>query len=817
MTRFIAETFRDLGSDVRFACRMMHRHPVHAVASVLTLALGIGATTSVFAVVDATLLRPLAYKAPDRLVGLNAMMPGPDGRLTPYSLTQIEHLRWHAARAFEYIESIEPRTMALTGAGDPEVIRGGLASSALFRMLGVDPKLGRTYTAEEEQSNAAVAVLSDGLWRRRFSGESSALGRTLTLDGRTFEVIGVMPGGFRALFEGSDVWVPLRPIVDPSRAGNRLMTTAGRLRPGINVAQAQAELVPISQALGREFPITNAQVTPQVIPLREQLYGQRRTTVVAILMAVLLLFVLACVNVVNLTYGHVASRRSEFLVREALGGGRWRLVRLQLVQSGLIAGAGGVLGLWIMQAVLPGVLALNAASGLTPILASIDGRVAAFGGALVIMATALSGALPAMQAHGASFAGAVARVSSGRVRGGRADRRTRAVLVVTQIALAFVLLCGAGVFVMSLQRLLRTSPGFSPENVLSMQLTLAPARYPDVNARANLVERALDRINQIPSVIASGTTQTTFLPNQSMQTLLFVDGVPIDPARAETAHMRHITPGYFKALRVPVVEGRPFDERDRIGTPGVCMVSARFAKQFWPNGSAIGHQVKRGGSNASWLTIIGVVGDVMDAGLGVQQGPTLYVNYLQINTATARVSLLVRLSGDPLGAVKAVQQAVWSIDPGQPMDRVGRLQDVLVETTSDQQFQTTLLSGFAVVGLVLAVIGVYGVTAAAVKARTWEAGVRMALGASSSRVLGEMLHESGMRVLMGIGIGAAVFLAAGRLASSLLYNTSYADPRVIAAAVILLSGMSMVVIYTQARRLASVSPVLALREDTSSQ
>ena len=814
--RLMAETFRDLGGDVRFAMRMMRRQPVHAVASTLTLALGIGATTAVFAVVDATLLRPLAYQAPERLVALNAMMSGPDGGQLPYSLSQIELLRWRAARAFEYIESIEPRVMALTGGGDPEVIRGGLASSGLFRMLGVDPKLGRTYTAEEEQSNAAVAVISDGLWRRRFDGAPSVLGRTVTLDGRTFEVIGVMPGGFRALFEGSDLWVPLRPTIDPLRSGNRLMTNAGRLRPGTSIAHAQAELVPIAQALGREYPVTNARIAPQVIPLREQLYGQRRTTLVAILVAVLFLFALACVNVVNLTYGHVAGRRSEFLVRAALGGGRWRLVRLQLVQSGLIAAAGGLIGLWIIDGVLPGVLALNAAGGFTPIVASIDWRVAGFGLALVVVAAMLSGALPAMQAHEASFTGRVAGVSSGRARGGRGDRRARAVLVVAQIALAFILLCGAGVCLTSLQRLLQTNPGFSPDNVLSMQLTLAPARYPDAGARTQFVQRALDRINEIPGVVASGTTQTTFLPNQSMQTLLSLDGVPIDPAHAETAHMRHITPGYFKTLRVPVLEGRPFDERDRTGAPAVCMVSARFAKQFWPNQSAIGHQVKRGGGTSVWLTIIGVVGDVMDAGLGVPQGPTLYINYLQINTPTARVSLLVRLSGDPLATAKAVQQAVWSIDSGQPMDRIGRLQDVLVETTSDQQFQTILLSGFALVGLALAVIGVYGVTAAAVKARTWEAGVRMALGASSSRVLSEMLRESGGRVLVGIGIGAVVFLAAGRLASSLLYNTSYADLRVLAGAIILLSTVSMAVVYTQARRLANVSPVVALREDTSS-
>ena len=790
--------------------------PVYAAAATLTLALGIGATTAVFAVVDATLLRPLAYPDPDRLVGLNAMRPDPEGRPLAYALSQIELLRWRDARAFEYIESIEPRAMALTGAGDPEVVKAGLASSGLFRMLGIEPQLGRTYTADEEQSNAAVAVLSDGLWRRRFGGDRSALGRTVTLDGRTVEVIGVMPTGFRALFEGSDVCIPLRPIVDPNRAGTRIMFSAGRLRRGITMAQAQAELLPIARALGREYPVSNAAISPQVLALRDQLYGRQRTPVLAIMSAVLLLFSLACVNVINLTYGHVAGRRSEFLVRAALGGGRWRLVRMQVVQSGLLALGGGAIGLWIVQIALPSLLALNASGGLTPIVASIDWRVAAFGGALAMAATLLSGALPALQAHEASFAGRLAHAASGRARGGHGDRRTRTVLVVGQLALALVLLCGAGVFVTSLQRLLRTSPGFSPDGVLSMQLTLAPARYPNIPTRATFVERALARINEIPGVVASGTTQTTFLPNQSMNTLLSVDGRPIDPARADAAHMRHITPGYFNTLQVPVLEGRAFDDRDRIDGPPVCMVSARFAKQFWPHESALGHQVKRGGTTSRWMTVIGVVGDVMDAGLGVEQGPTLYVNYLQVNSPTARVSVLVRLSGDPLAATRAVQRAVWSVDPGQPMDRVGRLNDVLVDTTSSQQFQTILLSGFALVGLALAVIGVYGVTAAAVKARTWEVGVRMALGASSSRVLGEMLRESGMRVLVGMAVGVAAFLAAGRLVAGLLYDTSYSDPRVIAGAVMALAAVSMAVVYTQARRLANASPVLALRDDNGS-
>jgi putative ABC transport system permease protein len=374
------------------------------------------------------------------------------------------------------------------------------------------------------------------------------------------------------------------------------------------------------------------------------------------------------------------------------------------------------------------------------------------------------------------------------------------------------LLCGASVFLASLQRLLATAPGFSAEGVLSMQMMLPPSRYADAPARATFVRQMLERVSALPGVVAAGTTQTTFLPNQSMQTSFFVEGRPVDGEHTETAHIRHITPGYFRALNVPTVEGRAVDDRDQMGQPAVCMVSARFAKQFWPNESALGHRVRRVGATAQWLTIVGVAADVMDAGLGVQQGPTLYVPYLQQNTPTARVSLLVRTAGDPIAIAKAVQQAIWAIDPLEPVDRVERLRDVLVDSTGDQQFRTVLLSAFALVGLALALVGIYGVTAAAVKARTWETGVRMALGASPVRVVLDMIAEAGRRVLAGTIGGVVLFVALNRLAGSLLDNTSTLEVRVLVLAVAPLVAAAMLVSFLQARQLASVSPVSALRE-----
>jgi putative ABC transport system permease protein len=802
--------------DVIFGARILRRQRAYTAACTLTLAMGIGATTAVFAVIDATLFRPLPYKDPHRLVGLASLLTDPDGRRSPYSLSQIELVRWQAAaNGFDAIEALEPRTITLTGQGDPEVLRGAAVSQGLFSMLGAQPSRGRIFTAGEERLDAPRAVISDLLWRRRFNADPAVISRTVDLDGRPFEVVGVMPAGFAPLLDRSEIWVPLHATVNPARQSLRIMTSAGRLRPGVTAAHAQQELAAISEALAREFPASHTGMTPQVRDLQEQLLGDRRPALLTLAASVLLLLLLACANVLNLTLGHLTTRRSELAVRAAIGSGRWPLVRLQLVQTVLLASLGGAVGVALMAWSLPALLAVYTRAGQTPVDVAFDWRVLSFA-TLTVGGTALaSGMWPALRAQRASVEGALTHVSSGRVGGGPWERRVRGTLVIAQVALAVTLLCGAGAFLISLQRLLATAPGFSADGVLSLQLMLAPTRYRDAAARASFVRQLLDRVSTLPGVVAAGTTQTTFQPNESMQTSLWIDGRPIDPEHTESAHIRHITPGYFQALHVPVVEGRAIDARDQMGETAVCMISARFAQRFWPRERAIGHRVRRISENAPWLTIVGVAADVMDAGLGVQQGPTIYLPYLQQNTATARVTLLVRAAGDPIAMANAVRQAIWAIDPLQPVDHVERLRDLLVDSTGDQQFRTLLLSAFAVVGLALALVGIYGVTAAAIKARTWETGVRLALGATRARVIAGMVGETSGQLLSGIFAGVALFLGAGRLAAGLLYNTSPMDPRVMAIAIAPLAIVSMLVSYVQARQLANVSPVAALRDSSA--
>ena len=573
------------------------------------------------------------------------------------------------------VEALQPRSMAMTGAGEPEVVRGAAVTSGLFPTLGVQPSRGRVFTADEEARRMPLAVLSDRLWQRRFGASASAIGRSIALDGATYEIVGVMPAGFRPLLDASEVWIPLAPHVDPAQQSARLTAGVARLRPGAAIAQAEAELASASARLAREFPAGHGKAHPQVIPLRENLFGQQRPALVALGAGVLLLLLLACANVANLTIGHVSGRRAELTMRALLGASRWRLAQQQIVQSLVIAASGGLLGLIVVIWSLPALLALYARDGATAATIDIDWRVVAFAAAAIAAAGIACGVLPAVrvQRAGGPQVGALA---AARVGPGRRERRIRAALVSLQVAMAVALLCAAGTLLVSLERLLAAPRGYDAARVLTMQMLLPPAKYSDVRSRADVVEKIVTRVSAIPGVRSSGTTQTTFMPNESMQTGLYVDGRPADPAAADTANIRHVTAGYFRTLRVPIVDGRPLDDRDRLGAAAVCMVSADFARQFWPHESALGHRVRRNGPAAQWMTIVGVVGDVMDAGAGVKAGPTLYVPYLQTNTRTGRVTLVVSTHGDPLASAAAIRQAIWSIDPDQPVDGVARLTDL---------------------------------------------------------------------------------------------------------------------------------------------
>lgn len=795
--------------DLRFAVRMLTRFRLYAIAATATLALAIGATTAVFSVIDATLLRPLPYVDPDRLLFVNVAQLDQSGAPQPLPISQNEMLRWREGTStLNGIEGVEARTVSLVGDDDPIVLNVGAMTSGLFPALGAKPALGRLFTDEEERQDAGLVVLSHTLWSNRFSSSPSVLGKSLNLGGRPYEVIGVMPERFQVLFDRSEAWVPMHPTVDQNRQNLRVMFAIARLRAEFTPAQAQSELVALQVPVAREFVIGSGKATPTVTLLSERLFGQRRATLLVLGIAVVGLLLLACANVANLTLGHLAARQGELATRALVGAGGGRLLRLLLVQSSVIAVAGGALGLAGVWAVLPPLVSLYNGNGIGAIALEVDWRVVLLTVLIVGGAIALCTVVPALKIQRAARHGHSIQLASARFSAGPIERTFRAALVCAQVAIAVALLCAAGTLSRSLSAVLNVDPGFAADHVLSMQMMLPPAVYPDETARATVVRRMLERVRALPDVVAAGTTQSTFLPNQSMRTLMYVEGVHIE--EPDRSHIRHITPGYFEALRVPVLQGRAIDERDQIGEAAVCMVSESFAKKYFPRGDAVGHRVRRNGP-VRWMTIVGVAGDVRDDGLVSDPGPILYAPYLQTNTPTARVSLVARMKGDPAQAAASIRQAIWSVDRNQPIDQMLPLAEVLFEGTNAERFRTILVGMFAVVGLVLAVIGVYAVTAAAVTARTWEASLRLALGASPWHVCGALVGETATYLAVGAAGGLLIFYLSRQTLAGVLFRTPAINPPVVLGAVLGTLLLGLLAALWQARYLASVSPALGLR------
>ncbi len=794
--------------DLRFAIRVLCRFKLYTLAVTVTLTLGVGATAAIFSVIDATLLRPLPYRQAGRLVALSSAQVAADGSEQAFSLSQIELVTWRASSLFEGIEAVEPRTVSLTGSGEPEVVGTGAVTSGFFDALGVAPALGRTFSRNEERQNAAVAILSHTLWASRCSASASVLGQSIILGGRPYVVIGVMPQQLQLEFDRSIVWIPLNPVIDPARQNNRLMFSFGRLRPNVTTVQAQSELAALSAPLAKQFPLGHSRARPVVQSLQENLFGQRAPALLLLGAAVFGLLTLACANVANLTLGHLSNRQGELATRALVGAGAIRILRLLVVQTSLLVVVGGLLGLVCVGLFLPPLLTLYNGAGQAPVSLAIDLRVVSVSVLVMAATTVLCIALPAWKIHRASSRGETLRLAAVRFSTGRWEQGLRAALVSTQIGIAVALLCASGMLLKSLNAVLATPTGFAADRVLTMQMLLPPAIYPDAS-RASVVKLMLARVSQVPGVVAVGTTQSTFLPAQSMQTFMFVEGLHGD--EPDRAHIRHITPGYFDALQVRVIEGRKIDDRDQLGTQPVCLVSEAFAEKYFPSGGALGHRVRRAGPTAVWMTIVGVVGDVRDDGLVNEPRPLLYVPYLQVNTPTARISLVARTQGDPTSIAPSIRQAIWDIDRNQPIDRIASLENVLLEGTSAERFRTLLVALFAAAGLVLAVVGVYAVTSASVTARTWEASLRLALGAAPWKVAASVLRQATTQIFIGAISGVVAFYLLRNLLASLLFETSAADTFVIAGAATVVIVLATVAAAWQSRRLANVSPALGLR------
>jgi putative ABC transport system permease protein len=797
--------------DLRFSLRMLVKNPGFAAVAAITLALGIGANTAIFSVVNAVLLRPLPYRDPSRLVLMNESSQ----QLPDMSVSYPNYLDWRdRSRSFERIAAVQPAQYTLSGVDRPERLGGWNVTADFFATLGVTPVVGRDLSARDDRPGAPpVALLTYGLWQRRFGGDPSVVGRALTLSGRSVEVVGVLPQTFRFYYGDADLFLPLGIDADrlKDRGDHPGIYVVARLKPGATPKTAFADMDAIARSLEAEHPETNSGNRVAVKLLQDDVVSILRPVLVVLAGAVGFVLLIACANVANLLLARASTREKEIAIRRALGASRRRVLRQVLTESALLSLLGGGLGL-LLAAWLSDVLLSLVPAGLPRMdEVRLDGTVLGFTLLLSLLTGLVFGIAPAWQASRSDVLEPLKETARGS-SSGRGQQRFRSVLVVSEVALALVLLAGAGLMARSFERLQEVRPGFRPGNVLSAQLVLPEIKYktrPEIIAFA---DQLLARVGALPGVEAAGTVNPLPLTQEGWQTDYQIEGRPV-PARGEAPNSDyHVVSGaYFKAMGIPLVRGRLFDDSDREDTTPVVLVNETLARRYWPEGDAVGKRMRTGSVDqpGPWLTVVGVVGDVRQYGLDQEQKTQFYRPGRQL--ALHPMSLVLRAQGDPEALAAAVRRAVQSIDPDQPIYNVRSMDSLLATTLAPRRLSLLLLAAFAMTALLLAGVGIYGVLAYSVTQRTHEIGIRMALGARRADVLVMILRQGIRLVLIGAALGVAAAFGLTRLMSSLLFGVSPTDPATLGAVCLVLVGVALLACIVPARRASGVDPMIALR------
>ncbi len=800
-------------SDIRFAFRSLLKAPAFTFAAIICIALGVGANAAIFSVVNGVLLRPLPYPNAERLLAIWEREERADAEQRNV-VSPANYLDWKAgSRSFEHIGATSSRRAALTGVADPEELAAQTVTASVFAVLGVQPALGRVITDHDEAPGTPnVAVLSDALWRRRFGANPAVIGTTITLMGQTTEIVGVMPPSFRTLDADAEVWLPFG--LDPARnyreRSGRFMSVLARLKPGVSVEQAAAELEGIAKRLQVDHPAYNAGWGVTVVPLHEQFVGDMRRPLAVLTGVVAFVLLIACANVANLQLTRAAGRQQEIAVRSALGAARWRLVRQLLGESVLLAVVGGALGLlgasWAVQLLVRGARDL-------PMIGEvgIDLRVVLFTAALTMLTALAFGLMPALGASRLHLSGALREGGRGTA-GGR--QRVRSVLAGAQVAMALVLLVGAGLLLKSFDRLTRQSPGFAPENVLTAQVTPPRSRYATDVARAQLVDRVVQRVRAIPGVVEAGAVNWLPFTGQAATGLTIPGRPPVPAGEEPNAEVRAVTPGYFRAMGIPLLAGEVMSGRESADGEVVVVINETLAKRFFPGESPLGRSVTVAWGNPTTTgRVIGVVGDVRSMGLDAEPEPTTYWSTMQLGRSLGQVGIAVRLAPGASGVKEAMLREVRAEDADLPLSEVKMMEVHLAESVARRRLTTTLVSAFGGVALLLAVVGLYGVIAYTVAQRTREIGLRLALGARTGDVKRLVLRQGLQLTLAGIGVGFAGALALSRVLAASLYDVKATDPLVFAGVAALLAVVALVASYLPAARAAKVDPMAALRSE----
>jgi putative ABC transport system permease protein len=804
--------------DIRYAIRKLSRTPAFTAIAAFTLALAIGATTAIFSVVDGVLLKPLPFREPDRVVRVTNIR---QSNRMPSSVP--DYLDFKAqTKSFASMSPIDNQAMNLTGGTEPERVQASRVGASFWTLLGVTPALGRGFAPSEDAPSAGrVVVLSDGLWKRRFGTDRRIVGKTIALDGNSYTVVGVAPPRF-SFPDRPDLWIPLvfgPEDLNPEGRGAHWIGIMARMAPNVTVPQANAEMVTLTRRLEQQYPESNTNMTAAVLPMQEYLVGDVRPALYVMLGAVAFVLLIACANVANLLLVRAASRESEMAVRTALGAGAWRIVRQLVTESVLLAVVGGVLGtllaLWGVDLLLA-----MAPEGLPRIdEVAVNPSVLLFTAAVTALTGLLFGVFPALHTARANVSGMLKDGMRGS-SGGVGSRRARNTLVMAEMALAVVLLVGAGLLIRSFSKLLAVDPGFRAERVVTFAIAAPETKYKTYAQRRTLVADLVDRMQRVPGV--QGTAVVTGLPlsNMMMRTSAHIEGTPQErPAERKVTDVAMVTPGYFATMGIPLTSGRDFTTRDGSGAPVVAIVNQEFVKRYFPNENPIGKRISLGWEQDTAATggnmtlggeIVGVVGNVKRRGLNQEVYPETYASFMQPTFPS--FSVVVRSSSDPSTVMAAIRAQMRELDRDLPLSELRQLSEVVAASVSRPRFYTTVLGVFAGIALVLAAVGIYGVISYAVSLRTRELGIRIALGATGSQVSKLVLRQGVGLALAGVALGAGGAYWLTRLLAKLLFGVSATDPLTFVGVALLLTAIAAVASFVPARKAARVDPLLAMRD-----
>jgi putative ABC transport system permease protein len=807
--------------DLRYGFRTLLKHPGFSLIAVLSLALGIGANTAIFTVVNAVLLKPLPFKEPDHLVMIwedQSFIGFPRADVAPAN-----YVDWKTQnQAFEDIAALNWKNFNLTGDGEPERILAHGATFNFLPLIGVQPIIGRNFSADEDKPGSEkVAILSYSLWKGRYGGETSVLGRDILLNDEKYSVVGVLPPAFQFLPGDAGIWVPIAlNSFQLADRDNHYLTLVARRRTGVSLEQSQTDIMVISQQIAQEHPDYARNLKSVVVPLHEYLSGSIRRPLIMLLVAVGFVLLIACANIAGLLLSRAAARRREIAVRTALGASRLRIIRQLLTESILLAGIGGVLGLavafWslaLLKELIPPGMALSTRL-------KIDLPVLGYALGVSLLAGIIFGLVPAFQASRGDLNQAL-KQGSGRGTSGGASHKLRSAFVVAEVALALLLLIGAGLMIRTVSNLRNQYSVFQPEQLLTLRTTFPDNKYRDLSEyirtehprRLAFYSQVLERVSSLPGVVSAGYSTSVPLVWKGGVNGFTIEGRPPDPSVVPNAIHRQVSAGYFQTMRIKLRNGRFFDDRDTELSMPVAIVNESLARAYWPDEDAIGKRFKLGVPNAPWLTIVGIVTDIRQMGMDVPVKAEMYFPYRQISSHPwyGPRDLVVRTSGDPMAIVSGVREVIRDADPDQPVSNIATMEEVLTRETGPRRLGMILLSIYAGLALLLASLGVYGVLSYLVVQQTPEIGVRMALGASRVDVLGLVMKSGVLLVLSGVLIGAISAFALTRLMTSLLFEVSATDPLTFFAISLLLIVVALVACFVPARRATKVDPMIALR------